>query len=153
MIFHQQRNDIFNDMFMIFLKEYHCFVDNKIMIVIITLKKLFRKSKTHPLPRRGTISLPKICLCGFYTNKFTKGEAEKKHTTFSGRQIAYMTGPHPPQQNQNKQKTSYFPRDGRAPYKALRHIFYGYTACCEAWFPGRRLTGASLLKSGDAQGI
>ena len=32
-------------------------------------------------------------------------------------------------------------------------IFCSYTTCCDAWGPGRRLTGASLLKSGDAQGI
>ena len=25
-------------------------------------------------------------------------------------------------------------------------IFCGYTTCCDAWGPGRRLTGASLLK-------
>ena len=28
-------------------------------------------------------------------------------------------------------------------------IFCGYTTCCDAWGPGRRLTGASLLKYWD----
>ena len=30
-------------------------------------------------------------------------------------------------------------------------IFCGYTNCCDAWGPGRRLTGASLLNMGLSQ--
>ena len=64
-----------------------------------------------------------------------------------------MIRPHPPQQTKTNKKSSSFPRDSRPPYQALPQIFCGYTTCCKTWGPGRRLTGASLLKSGDAQGI